>query len=85
MPQVREYSPHRASRGLSRNRVRYRIDEDPTLTAYGTTDDFIVLSAVIGLVIGAFLTWLGWRGRQIWLTVWCGGLVIASIACLIWL
>ena len=65
--------------------MRYRIDEDPTLTAYGTTDDFIVLSAVIGLLTGAFLTWLGWRGRQIWLTVWCGGLVIASIACLIWL
>ena len=52
--------------------MRYRIGEDPTLTAYGTTDDFIVLSAVIGLVVGAFLTWLGWRGRQIWLTVWCG-------------
>ena len=65
--------------------MRYRIGEDPTLTAYGTTGDFIVLSAVIGLVVGAFLTWLGWRGRQMWLTVWCGGLVIASIACLIWL
>ena len=65
--------------------MRYRIDEDPTLTAYGTTDDFIALSAVIGLIVGVFLTWLGWRGRQIWLTVWCGGLVIASIACLIWL
>ena len=65
--------------------MRYRIDEDPILTAYGTTDDFIALSAVIGLVAGAFLTWLGWRGRQMWLTVWCGGLVIASIACLVWL
>lgn len=65
--------------------MRYRIDEDPALTAYGTTDDFIVLSAAIGLVAGAFLTWLGWRGRQTWLVVWCGGLVIASIACLVWL
>ena len=30
--------------------MRYRIGENPTLTAYGTTGDFIVLSAVIGLV-----------------------------------
>ena len=36
--------------------MRYRIDEDPTLTAYGTMDDFIVLSAVIGLVTGVLLT-----------------------------
>ena len=38
--------------------MRYRIGEDPTLTAYGTTDDFIALSAVIGLIAGAFLIWL---------------------------
>ena len=72
---------HQAADGAAR--MRYRIGEDPVLGAYATTDDFIVLSAVIGLVAGAFLTWLGWRGRQIWLTVWCAGLVIASIACLV--
>ena len=65
--------------------MRYRIDQDPSLGAHGTTEDFIVLSAAIGLIVGAFLTWLGWRGRQMWLVVWCVGLVIASVACLIWL
>ena len=65
--------------------MRDRIDEDPILSAWGATDDFIVLSAVFGLVAGAFLTWLGWRVRQVWLTVWCGGLVVVSTACLVWL
>ena len=59
--------------------MRYRIGENPTLTAYGTTGDFIVLSAVIGLVEarggrscsgGSFA--LEWRPRETWqwLFVW---------------
>ena len=53
---VGQYRPHqpvsttsnRTGPSPSRAGMRYRIGEDPTLTAYGTTVDFIALSAVVG-------------------------------------
>ena len=48
-----------------------------------TTDDMYLLTAVLGLIIGVVLTALGIKGRQIWLVVWSVGLIIASIAYLI--
>ena len=37
-----------------------------------------------GIFIGVLLTWLGIRGRQIWLTVWSAGLIVAAIGTLVW-
>lgn len=64
--------------------MRYRVDEDPSLSAYGATDDVMLLTCVLGIVIGLGLTWAGWYGRQWWLVFWCSGLVVVSVLTIVW-
>ncbi|MAP13369.1 MAG: hypothetical protein CMQ61_15130 [Gammaproteobacteria bacterium] len=63
--------------------MRYRIDSTPASENMATTDDMYLLTVVLGLIIGVVLTALGIKGRQTWLVVWSVGLIIASIAYLI--
>ena len=65
--------------------MRYRVDDATGAVTHGSTDAVLLLTAVLGLVIGIVLTWAGWRGRQRWLVVWCGGLIVASIAYMGWI
>ena len=65
--------------------MRYRIGEDPASGAWGSTDEMLLLTAVLGVVVGVVLTWLGWHGRQMWLKWWGGGLVVVSIVWLAWM
>ena len=37
------------------------------------------------LAIGIVLTWLGVRGRQIWLATWSAGLIVVSLVYLGWI
>ena len=60
--------------------MRYRIGDDPTIAAYGSTPEWLGFTALLGLVIGVVLGYLAWRGRQRWLLVWSVGLVATSIA-----
>ncbi len=64
--------------------MRYRVDEAAAAAGATATDGVLLFTGVIGLVVGIVLTWAGWRGRQLWLVVWCGGLVVASIAYIGW-
>ena len=64
--------------------MRYRIGEDPNIDAYGSTDEVVVFTALLSIFIGAILVWLGRRGKQMWLTVWSGGLIVASIVFLVY-
>jgi hypothetical protein len=45
-----------------------------------TDDGMLVGTALFGLVTGALFVYMGLRGRQIWLTAWGGGLVLASLS-----
>ena len=63
--------------------MRYRIGDDPTSGA-AATDDMLLLTVVIGLVVGIVLIWLARLGRQMWLMVWSVGLVLASTAYIVW-
>lgn len=60
--------------------MRYRIG-DPVQQQQMLQFDggVFVLAAVLGLVFGIILTGLGIKGRQLWLRVWGGGLVLASV------
>ena len=60
--------------------MRYRIGEDPGQLGPPAGDDLTTASAVFGLIIGAGFVLAGIRGRQTWLSVWGGGLVVASLA-----
>jgi len=59
--------------------MRYRIGDDPSSGA-AVTDDVLLLTVVISIVIGIVLIWLARLGKQMWLMVWSVGLVLASIA-----
>ncbi len=64
--------------------MRYRIGESPELSTYGSTGDFVTFTVVLGILIGAALVWIGWRGRQWWLVSWNAGLVLAGLAWFAW-
>ena len=63
--------------------MRYRIGDDPA-TGATATDDMLLLTVVIGLVVGMVLIWLARRGRQRWWMVGSVGRVRASIAYMAW-
>ena len=64
--------------------MRYREEGLPVNESLATTDDMYMFTVVLGLVIGIILTWLGYKGQQIWLTVWSLGLIVSSIAYITW-
>lgn len=58
--------------------MRYRIDQTAQQAA-SSTDSFIVGSVFLGLMIGVILVLAGVRGRQYWIAIWGGSLVLASV------
>jgi hypothetical protein len=63
--------------------MRYRIGSDPEQAAQ-EVDGMIVGSAIFGFFIGIIFVIAGLRARQIWLSVWGAGLILASSAYLIY-
>ena len=59
---------------------RYRIGETPETGADHLTVNLQTGAAVFGLVLGIGFVYAGWRGKQYWLAIWGGGLVLASLA-----
>jgi hypothetical protein len=43
------------------------------------SDDMLLFTAVLSLLIGFILIWLGRKGKQQWLVVWSIGLIICSL------
>lgn len=64
--------------------MRVRIEGMEAAQNLPTDADLYLFTVVLGLFIGIFLTWLGVKGRQIWLTVWSAGLIVASITYMVW-
>ncbi len=60
-----------------------RYKDDQSLQGYKlaeqSSDDMLLLTAVLGVVIGFVIAYLGKRGKQLWMLVWGIGLVVASI------
>ncbi|WP_025770616.1 hypothetical protein [Thioalkalivibrio sp. HK1] len=68
--------------------MRYRIDEETSLIAEASiTYDFIFFSAMFGILVGIVMAWAAWHGkrRQWWLFTWSAGLVLASMATIVFL
>lgn len=59
--------------------MRYRIGTNPDDLTAVSVDRLTLGTAVLGLMIGIGFVVAGRRGRQHWLTVWGGSLVIASV------
>lgn len=60
--------------------MRYREGEIPKeqLAAHAS-DDMLLLTSIMGVVIGILLTIIGHKGKQLWMFVWGIGLVFCSI------
>lgn len=60
-----------------------RYKDDQTLEGYKlaqhSSDDMLLLTAVLGVLVGFALTYMGKRGKQLWMLVWGIGLILASI------
>jgi hypothetical protein len=63
--------------------MRYRIGETSQQVGPPISGEMLVFAVVLGLLIGIVLFGLGLRGRIMWLTVWGGGLVLASVTYLV--
>jgi len=59
--------------------VRYKEGEFIEPLAKNASDDMLVLTAVIGVLVGIVLTVLGRMGKQMWMWVWGIGLIFISI------
>ena len=60
--------------------MRYREGTSPEELGSPIAEEITVGSAVFGLLLGVGFVIAGLRGRQLWLAVWGGMLVVASIA-----
>jgi heme A synthase len=43
------------------------------------SDDMLLFTAALAILIGIILTYLGKRGKQQWMIVWSLGLIICSV------
>ncbi len=60
--------------------MRYREGEIPKeQLAVHASDDMLLLTAVLGVLIGIALTVLGRKGKQMWMWVWGLGLIFCSL------
>jgi len=59
--------------------MRYKEGEIPKhQLAVHASDDMLLLTAAMGVVIGLILTFLGRKGKQLWMFVWGFGLIMFS-------
>lgn len=61
-----------------------RYEEATGLPYTETSPALLAYTVGLSLLIGIGLFCLGRYGRQMWLTVWSAGLILCSIAYLIW-
>ena len=60
--------------------MRYREGEIPAeQLAVNASNDMLILTAFLGVLIGIVLTVMGRKGKQLWMAVWGAGLVLCSI------
>lgn len=60
--------------------ARYKEGDIPKeQLAVHASDDMLILTAVLGFFIGIVLTFLGRKGKQMWMWVWGIGLIICSV------
>lgn len=60
--------------------MRYPEHIPPEQLASHASNDMLIFTAILGVIIGLILTWLGKKGKVLWLFVWSIGLIICSIA-----
>ena len=60
--------------------MRYKEDDiPPELFTANSSNEMLLFTAIMGLVIGVVMFYLGRTGKQLWIWTWGIGLIICSI------
>ncbi len=59
--------------------MRYREGEIPERLGPLISDDSLLFTAILGLIIGIIFVYAARKGRPLWILVWGAGLVVVSI------
>lgn len=59
--------------------MRYPEEIPPDMLTKYASNDMLLFTAFLGVIIGIILMYLGRKGKQLWLFVWSIGLIICSI------
>ena len=59
--------------------MRYPDNIPPEQLTVNASNDMLLFTAALSIVIGVILTYLGHKGRHLWMVTWSLGLIICSI------
>lgn len=59
--------------------MRYSENIPAEQLTVNASDNMLLFTAVLAILIGIILTYLGHKGRQLWMVTWSIGLIICSI------
>ena len=59
--------------------MRYSENVPAEQLTVNASDDMLLFTAALSILIGIILTYLGHKGRQLWMVSWSVGLIICSI------
>lgn len=59
--------------------MRYPDNVPPEQLTVHASDNMLLFTAALSILIGVILTYLGHKGRQLWMVTWSIGLIICSI------
>jgi len=59
--------------------MRYPDNIPAEQLTVNASDNMLLFTAALSILIGIILTYLGHRGRQLWMVTWSIGLIICSI------
>jgi uncharacterized membrane protein affecting hemolysin expression len=59
--------------------MKYPENIPPEQLTIHASDDMLLFTAGLSIVIGVILAFLGHKGRQLWMVTWSIGLVICSV------
>jgi len=59
--------------------MRYSENIPAEQLTVNASNDMLLFTAALSILIGIILTYLGHKGRQLWMVSWSVGLIICSI------
>ncbi len=59
--------------------MRYSENIPAEQLTVNASDNMLLFTAVLAILIGIILTYLGRKGKQMWMVAWSIGLIICSI------
>jgi hypothetical protein len=59
--------------------MRYQENIPPEQLTINASNDMLLFTAFLSILIGFILVYLGHKGRQLWMVTWSIGLIICSV------